>query len=561
MISISKNKNKNVFFASLLVAFLIGFLFLLVDIVKAADPTVQTISVTPTLFNIKAVPGQVWKSDLRVINVNDYDITVYPQVVNFTAQGESGRVNLLPVLEPERNGHSLAEWIDLSSAGILVPSQKTVSLPFSVSLPTDASPGSHHAAILVGTRPPASTDSSSKVQTAQFVTALVFLRVEGDVSESGSVRSFRSLNSIIQTAEASFELRFENTGNVDLQPQGDITIYNMWGEVRGSIPINQQTNYGNVVANSIRQFLFSWKGENSFFDIGRYKAVVTLGFGEETKSFVNSSTYFWIVPYQQILILAVILLILYLFFSWITRRYIRHMLIIAGINPDHVATGKTAYISRFNDQTLVSVKKSNHDFKKYQKLLAPISFGIADLHRRLRGVHTISARIITFIQFLFSYRLLLATLVVMIAISLGLIWYFNSVHVVNRQYEVVISDADNKITISSEEIFYNNLVGAEQTGIVNSTKQNFSINITNTSGKLGVAALTKLKLETSGYFVNKLSSDLERRVERTIIIYDPKLSASALALSQLLGGALLSAGDESTLNTISIMVGSDLIKE
>jgi len=149
----------------------------------------------------------------------------------------------------------------------------------------------------------------------------------------------------------------------------------------------------------------------------------------------------------------------------------------------------------------------------------------------------------------------------MIAISFGLIWYFNSVHVVNRQYEVVISDVNNKITISSEEIFYNNLAGAKQAGIENSTEQTFSINITNTSGKLGVAALTKLKLETNGYFVNKLNSDLERKVERTIIIYDPKLSASALALSQLLGGALLSAGDESTLNTISIMVGSDLISE
>ena len=68
-----------------------------------------------------------------------------------------------------------------------------------------------------------------------------------------------------------------------------------------SIPINAQTHFGNVLPNSIRKFEFTWKGEQSLSDIGRYKAVVTLGYGIEGRKFQSSATYFWVIPVKSVL--------------------------------------------------------------------------------------------------------------------------------------------------------------------------------------------------------------------------------------------------------------------
>ena len=100
------------------------------NLLASSDPVSQTISISPTLFNMNASPGQTWKSEIRVINVNNYDLVVYPQVVNFTAKGESGKVDLMPIDSSTTDGRSLAEWINISQDPVIVPQQKTISIPF-----------------------------------------------------------------------------------------------------------------------------------------------------------------------------------------------------------------------------------------------------------------------------------------------------------------------------------------------------------------------------------------------------------------------------------------------
>ena len=76
--------------------------------------TSQTISVSPTLFEMKAAPGQTWSSELRVVNVNNYDMVVYPQVVNFSPLDETGRVDLIFETNDTAPGSTLAEWVTVA---------------------------------------------------------------------------------------------------------------------------------------------------------------------------------------------------------------------------------------------------------------------------------------------------------------------------------------------------------------------------------------------------------------------------------------------------------------
>lgn len=304
-------------------------LVLLVALFLPLVSTAQTegalsVTVTPPLIQLTIGKGESWASSLKVVNTNPYDVTYYAQVMDFSADGEGGAAALSPVVGGASIG--LASWITIPAKSIMVPSGSSAEVPFAVRIPEGASPGGHYAAILIGTEPPRANINGASVAVSSFVSSLLFVRIEGDVVERGRIREFRTGRELYQTNEASFLVRFENTGNTHLIPRGLITIYNMWGKERGVLPINESSTFGNVLPQSIRKFEFSWKGDAALFDIGRYSAVVTLSFGEGGKQSVSGTTYFWVVPVVPVATVLASILFFMLALIWFIRRYVRRAL-------------------------------------------------------------------------------------------------------------------------------------------------------------------------------------------------------------------------------------------
>lgn len=284
-----------------------------------------TLSVTPPLFQLTIGAGEFWASQLKVVNVNPYDLTLYASVVNFQSEGEEGHGRFTPILpeDPEAQAYSLAQWIEIAKNPIFVPKEKSVEIPFSVRIPANAPPGGHYAAILVGTQSFSAPAEGAVVQVSSFVSSLFFVRIKGEVKEEGDIREFSTEKNFYQKPEATLTLLFENTGNVHLQPQGDIVMYNMWGKERGKIFVNEKTNFGNVLPQSSRKFTFEWKGEQGFFEAGMYKAIATVSFGSEARQNVYRTTYFWIVPLFPVLGIFGGFIAFTLFLAWLIRSYIR----------------------------------------------------------------------------------------------------------------------------------------------------------------------------------------------------------------------------------------------
>ena len=315
-----------------------------------------SLSVTPPLFQITIQPGTDWASSIKAINPNPYEIVVRAEAVNFTAEGEGGHGRFVPIRDvPDEN--TLAGWIDIGAGDIVIPPEKTVDVPFTIRVPENASPGGHYAAVFIGTRPPQASlapggppqesGAGPAIRVSSSVTSLIFVRIPGNVVEAGSIIDFVSENLFYQKPDVTFNLRFENTGNVHLRPQGDITIYTMWGRERGKIFINEKTEFGNVLPESVRKFNFQWKGEESIFDAGRYRAVATLTYGVENRQNVSRETIFWVVPVRPLLIIGGIIFFSLLFFVWGIRRYIRRALALEAArrgffqpqNSSEVGTG------------------------------------------------------------------------------------------------------------------------------------------------------------------------------------------------------------------------------
>ncbi len=353
---------------------------------SAAQGDGMSITITPPLFQLALQPGESWSSNVTVVNNNAYSLSLYANPVLFRPSGETGKpaflVNTIgdgPMATVDES--TLAGWITVPEGAFAIQREQTYSLPITIHVPNDATPGGHYAAILIGNNAPESVTQEGTVNVTSSVAVLIFLTVSGDVVEEGRVREFSTEKTLYETAEAHFTLRFENQGNVHLLPQGNIVIYNMFGKERGTIPINLDGNYGNVLPESIRNYSFSWKSDSGLWDIGRYKAIATIGYGKNGKQSTYSVAYFYILPIIPLLEVIGGALFLIFLFTWSLKHYIRRALSLEtkqmGIQPQE-------QLREVREKTKQQVQNSK---VRIGALVEPIREGFVDLRSASVGRH------------------------------------------------------------------------------------------------------------------------------------------------------------------------------
>lgn len=505
-----------------------------------------SLSVSPTLFDMSANPGQEWRSSLKVINTNKFELTLYAEVVDFRPDLPGGGINYLEnkIIE-DATSATLAEWIFLETEKITIPAGKTVDIPFIIKVPEKAEPGGHYAAILVGTRPTAKFGGSG-VQTSQIVTSLIFTRVAGEVKEVGTIQSFTTNARVLEKPEAEFKLLFENKGNVHLVPQGEIKITNLWGEERGVIPINQNSSLTRVLPKSedfdgVGRYLFSWKGEWSVADIGRYKAVASLAFGSENQQTTTKTIYFWVVPIKLVSVIFLFIVLSGWLLTWLIKLYIKRVIALSGLE--------------YEDQPLDLTKtiKAKLDFK------APLAFGVLDLKTKIKNATKPTSKLKEISNFFWEYRLFFGGVVMVVVIVSSVVWFIFNANTKNRGFEVTLpKNGAETVKLSAEDIAYERLKSARSLTQEIAKDQLKPIVIVNRSGKTGLGAEVRLKLEEKGFMVSDLTANFASPQVRTTILFSEDQEMIARDLSEILGNAFLIP--TTVAGEIIIFVGSDLAK-
>jgi hypothetical protein len=407
----------------------------------------QVLSVTPPLFQVSAVPGDIWQSSVKVVNGNPYPLTIYTEVVNFEPVGENGQGKFIPVQQDTESNATLADWININRGPIVIQPEQTTDITFFAEVPENAAPGGHYSAIMVSTEEPKNTGGLS-VLASQAVTSLLFLRIEGDVIEEGGVREFSTRDSFLDTPNAEFLLRFENKGNVHLQPRGNILITNMWGTERGTIPINYQTQFGNVLPKTIRSFSLAWKSDFTITDIGRYEARVTLGYGESGMKTASAVTHFWVIPVKWTLITIGVCALFIWLIVFMVRAYVRRMLELAGV-PVHTSNRDTGTITQ---DTFINTKSALDLTRVRPAVSAPLRDGVLDLRTRLNAADESKGRVTTIFTFLLNYRMFFISVALLIGIFVTVALYIGGATKEGTGYEVMIQEGNASTTLTRDEV-------------------------------------------------------------------------------------------------------------
>lgn len=249
------------------------------------------VRISPALIEETVNPGVQSKYEFQVENLNSAEQVFYLFSRNIRGVADGG-APIFAKNEFERTGYELADWITLTTNEIVVPGGGKVTVPFTLSVPSDASPGSHFGGIFVSAEPPEIEESGAAV--GYQVANILSMRVSGDAVEQSSIRQFSTGKFMYGSQNVDFKVRIENTGNVLVRPVGPLVIKNSLGKEVGELLFNE--SQAGVFPADTREFTnIQWIGDSVGF--GRYEAVLTAGYGSDgARQSMSSTVTFWILP-------------------------------------------------------------------------------------------------------------------------------------------------------------------------------------------------------------------------------------------------------------------------
>jgi hypothetical protein len=290
----------------------------------------NALTISPIRMEISGDPGQTLSKDVVLINENKDNETFYSSFANFQAQGETGDPSFV---EPTDD---LGTWMSVAPS-VTLNGGESKTVPFTINIPKNAEPGGHFATIFWGTGPNKPGDVSIGAKTG----LLVLLSVSGNVKQSAGFLNFNTVNNQFwySTLPVSFEYRFKNDGGDRIKPEGPITI-------RDTIFFPTQTldanpGSGNVLPGSTRKFKVDWINyarpddyiaPTQFFSkfwsdvsyqwmnfaVGLYSANLNVAYSA-TGERAESTVFFFVFPWQLVLVMIVVLFIV----IWGVRKLIR----------------------------------------------------------------------------------------------------------------------------------------------------------------------------------------------------------------------------------------------
>lgn len=281
------------------------------------------IKLIPASIEERADPGQVLVREVKVTNVSDEDKEYYIYKRDIIGVEESG-VPVFAEENTEKTGYEITEWIGFAGETILVKAGETVVLPITITVPENASPGSHFGGVFVSQEAPKLRQMGAGV--GYEVATIISIRISGEVVDDARIRSFSTDKLFYSAKNVSFLAKIENQGNILIRPRGPLQITSMFGGKPFVTTVNE--NLAGVFPGTVREIAFEWNEEGLGF--GRYEAVLALSYdGDEGQKTIDATLVFWVFPLNVLLPLIGGFITVILVGYFLTRYYIRQAIMRA----------------------------------------------------------------------------------------------------------------------------------------------------------------------------------------------------------------------------------------
>lgn len=288
------------------------------------DPIKKDFVVGPGKQEFFLKPGETARAEIIVSNRMGEDRMFELNVEDFKGSRDINKsVELLGDVD---GPYSLKKYINFEEKRFLLPNGTRARIPVTIKIPENAEPGGFYGSLVVSTVKPidkqdASGGAKGGVPLELRSAVLFFIRVDGFVHEEGKLVDFRILNDrnlFSGGEEVRLQLIFENNGSVHLDPYGEISVSNIMGQEI----ISKEIDPWYSMPDSLRSREDNIKTDGM---MGRYavSANIYRGYGdmEDIKSYDKMTLTFWVIPWNYILIIFVVVLLLNFVISWLKKNF------------------------------------------------------------------------------------------------------------------------------------------------------------------------------------------------------------------------------------------------
>ncbi|TDC97171.1 DUF916 domain-containing protein [Actinomadura sp. 7K507] len=178
-------------------------------------------------------PGQRVRDDVVITNMSDRPLTFRVYATDAFNTGDGS----FALLTADRQAADVGTWISVKGAPTrTVEAGKSVRLPFTLSVPSGATPGDHSGGVIAAVAEQTTGAQGQRVNVDRRVAARVYARVNGALSSSLQVESLKvdPDRPVFGTGGVKVTYRIRNAGNVRLAATTRIGVTGPFGTGLGS---------------------------------------------------------------------------------------------------------------------------------------------------------------------------------------------------------------------------------------------------------------------------------------------------------------------------------------
>ena len=271
-------------------------------------------------FAYAATPGGVFNDQVEISNAGTKPLTLKV----YAGDAFTPRTGGFDLLAAGKASDDAGTWVSLSKSAVTVPARNRVVLPFTLKVPTGATPGDHSAGIVASLTSIGNDAKGNKVAVDQRVGARVYLRVSGALTPrltvEGLTATYHPTANPFAGGKTTLTYRVRNTGNVRLGAHQKVTVGTLWGTHTTADGVADVPEI--LPGDAVDMTAEVKTGFPAFWLTGSVTADPMAQTGDEKLSLytVSRDHGFWAVSWALLAVLGGILL---LAGAWFGARYLR----------------------------------------------------------------------------------------------------------------------------------------------------------------------------------------------------------------------------------------------
>ncbi len=227
---------RNIAVGNFFLSLLLAGIFLFPGMIFAETLPSGMFVVRPGKVELTMAPGEMKVVNITLTNGTPFPLTVGTGVEDIEAAPQTSPVDVPIALVSQAGASSIKEFLNFSTAPLQLLSGEEVSVPVRIHIPDSAEPGGRYGAIVFEFSSASSNAAgAANIQVKNRIATTFYVRISGDTTEEGKLVAFGLFNNAHHTFSPSgeeplrFQVAYENTGKVHVNPYGRIVVKSFFG--------------------------------------------------------------------------------------------------------------------------------------------------------------------------------------------------------------------------------------------------------------------------------------------------------------------------------------------